>query len=392
MADRERVIRMRQAMVAERLDVLVLRLPENVLLLSGFWPMIGATVLIFPLDGSPVCVVPDCFEPEAAVALREAAVMYYRYGVLGGPDSGSELKRIVGGLAKRARWKRIGFEDSLDRIAAPWNSAENLISLSQTRSLLLAIFEGCELVDAWPLLQSQRATKTAYEIAKLRIVNSISAIGLDAFARSVQLGVSGVELVAEVEREIMVRGSGFQGASRVRGYAQVATGPEESAVAHRPSEVSTRRVLRTGDIAMLELAVVADGYWADRTRIRVAGQPSEEQVKIFELVRAAQEAALAALRPAATGADADEAARSVIREAGYGDSFPHITGHGVGFCYHESTPRLAPGVTERLKQGMLTSVEPGIYLNGCGGIRIEDNVLVTESGAETLGAFPKKIA
>ena len=392
MADPERIARMRKVMVAERLDVLVLRMPENVLLLSGFWPMIGATVLVFPLDGTPMCVVPACFEPEAAEALREVAVTYCPYGVLCGPDPASELKRIIGGMAKQARWKRIGYEDNVDRIAAPWNSAETLINIAQTRNLLTTIFEGRELVDVWPLLQLQRSRKTDYETAKLRIVNAISAIGLKAFARSVQAGVSGVELVAEVEREIMVLGSGFQDACRVRGYAQVATGPAESAVAHRPSEVSTRRVMQSGDIAVLELAVVADGYWADRTRVRVAGQPSDEQVKIFELVRAAQEAALAALRPGAAGAEIDEAARSIIREAGYADSFPHITGHGVGFCYHESIPQLAPGVTERLNQGMLTSIEPGIYLNSCGGIRIEDNVLVTESGAETLGAFPKEIA
>ncbi len=382
---------MRQAMEAERLDALVLRLPENVLLLSGFWPPIGASLLLFPLDGAPVCVIPACFQAEAAQALSGAAATYYRYGELGAPEPASEFARILGGLAKASAWKRIGYEDNLERIAAPWNSAEILLHTSQTQELLRAMFSGCELVNASPLLELQRSRKTASEIAKLRTVNEISCLGLEAFAHAVQPGISGVELVAEVERQIMVRGTGLAGASRVRAYAQVATGPEESARAYRPSEVSSRRAMQAGDIAMLELAVVADGYWADRTRTRVAGEPSDGQVKLFELVEAAQEAALSAIRPGATGAEIDEAARAVIRNAGYGDSFPHITGHGLGFCYHESSPQLAPGATEQLEQGVVTSVEPGVYVKDVGGFRIEDNALITDAGAETLGQFPKEL-
>jgi Xaa-Pro dipeptidase len=392
MADEERISRMRRAMEAERLDALVLRLPENVLLLSGFWPMVGATVLLFPVDGTPVCTVPDCFEPEAGPVLQGAVLAaYYRYGALGGPEPGSELMRILGGLAKQARWNRIGYEGNFERIAAPWNSAEAYVPASQTRALFQGIFGGSELADASALLQSQRARKTASEIAKLRTVNEISCIGLEAFARRVQPGISGVELLAEVEREIMILGTGSGGASRVRAYAQVATGPEETALAHRPSEIPTHRALRAGDVALLELAVVADGYWADRTRARAAGQANDEALKISRLVDSAQHAALAVLRPGVTGAEVDEAARSVIREAGYGDFFPHITGHGLGFCYHEATPRLARGSGDRIEEGMVVSVEPGVYVDVCGGIRIEDNVVITERGAEILGPFPKDL-
>lgn len=169
-----------------------------------------------------------------------------------------------------------------------------LLPTAQTMPLLRSIFTGAELLDASSLLQKQRARKTASEIAKIRTANAISCLGLEAFARSVQVGVSRVELVAEVEREIIVRGSGFEGAARVRGYAQVATGPTETVLAHRPSEISTQRALRPGELAMLELAIVADGYWADRTRVRVAGQPSAEQIGMFEAVQSAQRAALAA--------------------------------------------------------------------------------------------------
>jgi Xaa-Pro dipeptidase len=229
-------------------------------------------------------------------------------------------------------------------------------------------------------------------LGKLRTVCEISCIGLEAFERLVDVGISGVELAAAVEHEIMARGTGFQGASRVRGYAQVAVGPDESTVGYRPNLVSTPRRLERGDVALLELGVVADGYWADRTRVLVAGEPSQEQLRVFETVRLAQKAAVAAIRPGISGADVDEAARSVIRDAGYGDFFVHITGHGVGFAYHEAYPMLAPGSTGPLEEGMVTSVEPGVYFKPCGGFRIEDDVLVTENGAETLGPFRVALA
>jgi Xaa-Pro dipeptidase len=181
----------------------------------------------------------------------------------------------------------------------------------------------------------------------------------------------------------MVQGTGFEGARCVRAFAQVATGPE-SARGWRPAEVTTARRLERGEIALLELAVVADGFWCDRTR--AAGEATSEQREAGELVRKAQKSAIAAVRPGATGAEVDEAARRVIREGGRDLQFMHITGHGLGYRYHEYAPTLAPGSRDVLQTGMIHSVEPGVYGPGFGGIRIEDDVLVTETGAEVLGA------
>jgi Xaa-Pro dipeptidase len=171
----------------------------------------------------------------------------------------------------------------------------------------------------------------------------------------------------------------------------VATGAAESAAGYRMHEISTPKALANGEIAMLELGVVADGYWADRTRVRVAGTPTDEQVRIYDTVKRALEAAVAAIRPGAVGGEVDAAARSIIEEAGYGKDFFHVTGHGLGFAYHEAGPCLAPGATHLLEEGNLTSVEPGIYFAPFGGIRIEDDVLVTASGAEVLGPFRKSL-
>lgn len=379
---------MRHAMEAARLDALVVRLPENVLLLSGFWPMIGASVLVFPREGQAVCAIPECYENEAGPSLWEAEPAYFRFGVLGSPDPAAAVRGILSAAARGKGWKRIGYEADFEAVAPPWNSGEGLVPAASTHAIYRAAFEGAELVDASALLQVERRRKTAYEIARIRIASEISCIGMKAFERLVEPGISGVELAAAVEREIMACGTGYKGAIRVRAYAQVATGPEETAIGYRPNEISTRRRLEPGDVALLELGVVADGYWADRTRVRVAGQPTDEQFKVFDTVKRAQAAAAAAIRPGISGAEVDEAARSIIRDAGYAEFFPHVTGHGLGFGYHESAPKLMPGETALLAEGMVTSVEPGVYFTPCGGFRIEDDVLVTAAGSETFGPLP----
>jgi Xaa-Pro aminopeptidase len=352
--------------------------------------MIGATTLVFPLHGNSVCIIPSCYEQEAAKSLWDSQRVFYGYGVLEAPNPAIAVQNSLSAMAKGKSWKRVGYEASFEVVAPSWNSAEFLVPAAQSREMLANVFAGSELVDVSVLLQTQRLQKTTYEIEKLRLASEISCFGLDMFEKLVEVGITGVELAAAVEQEVMVSGT-KKGADRVRAFAQVAVGPEETAVGYRPNEVSTLLRMKAGDVALLELGLVVDGYWADRTRVRVAGQPTDEQFKIFEVVRKAQEAATAAIKPGVSGAYVDEAARSVIREAGYAEYFPHVTGHGLGFRYHESSPILAPQSATELEEGNLTSVEPGIYKKLVGGFRIEDDVLVTVTAAEIFGPFPKNL-
>jgi Xaa-Pro dipeptidase len=375
-----------------RLDALVLRLPENVLLLSGFWPMIGAAFLVFPLEGPASCILPDSYTKEAESTLWKPEAIFYPYGCLDSPDPESTLKGLLSQVPGAGRWRRIGHEASFELVAACWNSAESRVPTASTVALLHSVFSGCELVDVSALLMSERKTKTAYEVERLRIASEISCFGLEAFEQAVNIGVSGVELAAEVERATMIRGTGYRGAERVRAYAQVTVGVEETILGYRPNVISTARRLQDGEVALLELGLVADGYWADRTRVRVAGTPSDEQIMIHETVCKAQKAAIAAIRTGARAADVDEAARSVIRDSGNESYFIHITGHGLGFGYHESSPILGPKSTEILEENMLTSVEPGIYRRPYGGFRVEDDVLVTAQGPVVLGPFRNVLA
>ncbi len=379
-------------MANAKFDALVLCLPENVLLLSGFWPMIGASVLIFPLERKPTCLVPHCYEAEFGSSAWEVEPIHFRYGVLDAEPSSDALRRALQGLASQNSWKHIGYEANFEIVAPSWNAAESIIPGTRFKRLLESAFSSSVFSDASELIENERRRKTPWEAERLRIASEISNFGLEAFQEILRPGRTGTEVVADVERAVMVKGTGYKQASRVRAFAQVATGPLETAIGYRPNEVSTNRCLQERDLAILELGVVADGYWADRTRVRVAGDPTDAQLKMFEIVRRAQQTAVRAIRPGVKAADVDGAARSVIAEAGYSDYFPHVTGHGLGFRYHESSPILSPDSTAILEEGMLTSVEPGIYDDSFGGIRLEDDILVTAEGAETLGPFPMRLS
>jgi Xaa-Pro dipeptidase len=383
---------MRKAMEAASLDALVLRLPENVLLLSGFWPMIGASFLVFPLEGTPVCIIPDCYRNEASSSLHAVEPIFFPYGLNDSPNPVETIRNLLRERPFASKLRRIGYEANFETVAPSWNSAESLVPAAATTALLQSAFPAASFVDTSDLLRRERLTKTSSEIERLEIASEISAIGLEAFQKAVDIGRSGVELAAEVEREVMAKGTGYRGSVRVRAYAQVTVGAQETALGYRPNVISTTRRLKHGEIALLELGLVADGYWADRTRARVAGKPTELQQKYFDIVVRAQEAAIAAIGPGTPAAEVDHAARSVIQSDGLGAFFPHITGHGLGFGYHEPSPILGPRSHDVLEVGMLTSVEPGLYDSSFGGIRIEDDVLVTASGAQVLGPYLKSLS
>jgi Xaa-Pro dipeptidase len=202
----------------------------------------------------------------------------------------------------------------------------------------------------------------------------------------VDVGVSGIDLVTAVESAIVKKGTGYKGARRVRAFAQVSTGLRACAIAYRPMVVSTNVPLSSGDPALLELAVVADGFWCDRTRVAVAGEATAAQQAALGAVRAAQAAAIDAVKPGVTTGEVDKAARDVIHAAGFTDEeFLHVTGHGLGLRYHEPTPLICPGGDTVIEEGMVHTVEPGVYRADFGGFRIEDNVLVTADGAEVMG-------
>ena len=165
----------------------------------------------------------------------------------------------------------------------------------------------------------------------------------------------------------------------------VASGPTFAA---RPHHETGRRTIVDGDLVIIDVGALVDGYHSDMTRTFVVGEPTTQQAEIYELVRQAQAAGLKAIRPGVAAADVDEACRAVFRDTGFADWFIHNTGHGVGLDIHED-PFSSPVSEATLLEGDVVTVEPGLYRDGFGGVRIEDLVSVTATGCALLTHVPK---
>ncbi|GIP54884.1 MULTISPECIES: M24 family metallopeptidase [Paenibacillus] len=235
--------------------------------------------------------------------------------------------------------------------------------------------------DVGPWLRDMRVRKTAGEIGKIRHAVRLIEEVLQESLKQVKEGVSENELVAEVEYQI--RKLGADGPS----FDSMVLSGEKTALPHG---VPGERKLRRGDMLMFDIGVYASGYASDITRTFAFGELTEEQIRIYETVLAANEAAIAAIRPGVTYASIDKAARDVIENAGYGQYFIHRLGHGLGIDVHEF-PSVHGQNEYLLSEGNVFTVEPGIYVPGVGGVRIEDDCLVTDTGVEVLTSFPKQL-
>ena len=158
-----------------------------------------------------------------------------------------------------------------------------------------------------------------------------------------------------------------------------------------PRRVASAKPLKQGELVLFDMGVLCDGYCSDLTRTFAVGEASEAQRRLFEVAWKAQRAAVAAIRPGATAGEVDAAAREIIEDEGWGEYFPHLTGHGVGLSIHEP-PIVDRNVDTVLLPGMVTTVEPGIYLPGVGAARVEDMVLITSTGGEVLTAADRELS
>ena len=243
--------------------------------------------------------------------------------------------------------------------------------------------EGCELVRAPGMVERLRVVKDDAEVEALRMACSAADAALADLLEQGGIAPGRTELEVGRDLESRMRDHGAHGPSF---ESIVATGANSAVAHHRP----TPAVLRQGDLLKLDFGALVDGYHSDMTRTVVLGEPADWQRELYELVAAAQAAGRAALRPGAEVHDVDAAARSVIEEAGYGDRFVHGLGHGVGLEIHEA-PMLSKVGEGRLSAGMTVTVEPGVYLAGKGGVRIEDTLVVRDGAPELLTLTTKQL-
>jgi len=386
--ERIRQDRLREQMKAAGIDALVCRLPENVMYLTDYWPHHGFSVVVFPREGEPLLYAPEVEEPYARKAWAEVST--FGWGLLKDGDLYENYRNWLSSVIGRLGLKgaTVGYEKTFEIVGTTYRSSEPVVPAYPWFDLVEGLFADSHLVDAAGVIQTSRAINGEYEIAKLRIAAEIAEMGMTEFVKKVEPGMTEIDVSAMIEYTIRTAGSGHKGAKLIRAWAEVAAGPVGSTLATLVIP-STDYVIREGDLVMAELATVVDGYWSDLTYMAVAGEPNARQREVHNQVLAAQQAAARAVKAGAPASAPDEAARKVLEDAGLGEYFVHITGHSLGYRYHEFVPVLLPGAGGKLEAGMVTSVEPGVYIPGFGGIRIEDNVVVGKDGPDFLST-PRK--
>jgi Xaa-Pro dipeptidase len=374
--DRERATRTRAALAEAGLDALVCRLPENLVLLGGYWPVIGRSAIVMPIDGDPVLLAPAMEEdPLRKATVRDIRTFQVWHLTDPAPDDtlADLLRRVA--ADRRLAGKRIGIEENFEDITPTQKVLEPWAPASLSRKILADAF-GERLVDATSVLSALRARKTPYELERVATAGKSGVFGLEAFFEAGDPRRREADIAAAVEHAVMTRGTGFEGVRHARAVALVYSGEARLSGQSWGYTQTSTRVVQDGDLVMIELSVVADGYYADLTRMRAVGRVSSEVEGAYHAVRDAQAAATRAVRPGAAWAFVDAAARDLLQARGFGDAFIHHTGHGMGFRYHEAIPFLHPRAQGTLEEGMVTSIEPGVYGPGYGGIRIEDDVAV----------------
>lgn len=240
---------------------------------------------------------------------------------------------------------------------------------------------GVELAPRRGVVESLRAVKEQEELDAIRRATEVTDRTYERLVEERFAGRTEKELVWRMHQlfhECGADGLAFE--------IDIAAGP----TAASPHALPGDRIVEVGDLVLVDAGAIVDGYCSDCTRTFAVGEVSDSLRHVYEVVREAQQAGLDAVRPGASGREVDAAARVVIAGAGYGESFGHGLGHGLGLLVHEA-PNLRPESEELLAPGNVVTVEPGIYLSGVAGVRIEDLVVVTEDGFEVLTSFPKEL-
>jgi Xaa-Pro dipeptidase len=347
------------------LDAVILNPGPTLTHLTGlqFHLMERPVVLLFAKDQAPAIVLPE-------LELQKVASLPYELLVFAYPENPSEWGDAFRNAAQALGLdgKRIGVEP-------------RQLRLLEFRYVRDGAPEA-DYPDASDVLSGLRLRKDKSEVEAMRRAVKIAQDALEATIPSIRIGMTEKELAAELVMQLL-----RQGSEPELPFAPIVSGGPNAANPHAsPSE----RRLKAGDLLVVDWGAAHDGYISDLTRTFAVGEVDDEYQKIHRIVQEANAAGCAAAKPGVPCADVDRAARDVIEQAGYGVYFTHRTGHGIGMEGHEE-PYMRGDNMQLLEPGMAFTVEPGIYLPDRNGVRIEDNVVITETGAEVLSDMPREI-
>ena len=341
------------------LDAALISAPENRRYLSGFT---GSAGYLF-ISGERAHLATDFRYTEQA----EAQAAHFNVEQV---RTGSGWEWLMTQL-KESGARRVGFESQAMTVGV----YNGLLEAIKEESEL----SGVSLVPVTDIAAGQRVVKDAEELALLQRAIDASDLAMERVCPTIAEGMTEREVAWRME--MAMREAGADGISF---DTIVASGPNGAMAHHMPTD----RAIRRGEPIVIDMGARVGGYCSDITRTVVVGEPDEMFYKVYDIVLSAQLTAINTVRAGMTGEAADGLARDLIAEAGYGDNFGHSLGHGVGLAVHEN-PRVGPRSEEPLELNTVFTVEPGIYLSGWGGIRIEDIVILREDGAVPLSKAAK---
>ncbi len=381
-----RISSAQKMMCEQNLDAIVVRLSENVVLFSRYWPRNGFSFVYIPQKGTATIICPESDYSDASLGTLTSVQTFGWVRVCDG-NPYDNLQRVLESLAKSSNLPsqcRIGMDIENDFVSVPICSGEIGIPGNNTVRAVRAAFDASEIVPINEMINKLRICKDDVDIDKISKANRLGKLALKRFASIVNNpNMREIDVAADIE-SFVARTAGNFGIRYAKAWAQVTSG-ERTADAWFAGLVTSDRPLINGDLAMLEIGIVADGYWCDLTETVCVGRMDATKAEIFSAVMQAQSDAIMAICPGVHASDVDAIARNTISRAGFGAYFNHNLGHGVGFCYHESMPIFSPSSSDVLISGMIHSIEPGVYIPGIGGVRLEINVLVNENGYRILG-------
>jgi Xaa-Pro aminopeptidase len=374
--DDAKLDRVRALMAAADLDALVVRAPDNVLYLTNLWGMKGYDAAVFPREGEPVLIT---IEPSAEDAAETAWTGDVR--LVSGYDPGDPrppLARTLDVVRKTAEpYERIGLE-------LPLGTQASDRMVGEPTTYTQAWFDAFPAAaDATPLLAAARAVKTEQEIARMRLANEIAAAAMEHVAGELRPGMKESQAAALWEGFVHGEGTGWKGQVELAlGFSLVWSGPgirTFTATGHRP--------VQENEPTLFEIWVCADGYWCDHTKNACPGDLDARYDELLDALLEVYGRALDHCRPGASLAELDRLVRDGLADAGYPGQPSHPIAHGVGARAHEPPyAHQAGGGT--IEEGMVFAIEPGVYWDGGGGLRVEDNFLITVNGPEKLSTYP----
>jgi Xaa-Pro dipeptidase len=374
--DDAKLERVRALMAGHGLDALVARAPDNVLYLTNFWPMKGYDSVVFPCEGEPTLI---CLEASAGDAAHSAWTKDVRlFAGYDASDPRPATARALDATREAARgYDRIGLELSLGTQASDRMVGE---PTTYTREWFDAFPSA---VDATPLLVEARATKTEQEVERMRIANAIASAAMEHVARELRPGMKESEAAALWEGFVHGAGTGWEDKVDLAiGYSLVWSGP-----GIRTFTATGSRPVQEHEPTLFEIWVCADGYWCDHTKNVCPGELDARYQELLSKLLDVYNRAVDHCRPGASLAELDRLVRDGLEDAGYPGQPSHPICHGVGARAHEPPYAHQAGGGDIL-EGMVLAIEPGVYWEGGGGLRVEDNFLITANGAEKLSSFP----